>query len=251
MPSLAYTPARVTLAAGEFNPEPVRFDYAPAALQLVANSLTIGPNLSTDLSEIAGILDNLFASEAIVDDKFRPTRRFQQIWENAIGTIKDVLTGQGLSITELQNLYNALNTAQQTASTALQQTQAAAREKALTESYTDPIGVLTASSSGTITIAGHTRIYSDGTSASVNAGSVSGFASGDYVTVYYNDPARAGGAVTYLGTTAVIGQTGDTHIVGQVTIPAVGDGDTGGTGTGPPGWKYPPGYDPNAGYGFA
>jgi hypothetical protein len=245
LPSFVGTPLQLVLSGGEGRFTPARFSGSPLALVLSSGTVTVGPSLSTALSEIAGILDTLFASEAIVDDSGRPSRRFQQIWENTIGTIKDVLTGQGLSITELQNLYNALNAAQQTASSALQLTQAAAREKALTESYTSPLGVLTASSSGTITVAAHTRIYGDGTTASVNSGSVSGFASGDYVTVYYSDPARTGGAVTYLGTASVIGQTGDTHLVGQVTIPASGEVDAGGTGTGPPGWKYPPGFDPS------
>jgi hypothetical protein len=226
------------LAGGEFNPEPIRFGFAPASLSLTGASISIGPSLSSSIAgDLAAVLDTLFASEAIVDDQGRPTRRFQQLWENAIGGLKDALTSTSLSIAELQRIYAGINAAQSTATEAVQQANDTAREKALNDSYVSPLSVLTASSSGTVTVAAHTRIYGDGTQVAVNSGSVSGFASGDYVTVYYNDPARAGGGVTYLGTATVIGQTGDTHIVGQVSIPDAGTADVTGSGPAPPGYS--------------
>ncbi len=237
MPSLAFTPAALRLSGADIVPQPVRFGFTPATLRLVGGPVMAGPSLSTDLTDLSAVLDTLFSSEAIVDAQGRPTRRLQQIWENAIGGIKAVLEGQGLSINELRNLYAALNTAQTTAAAAAQQAQAADDAKALEQSYVDPLGCVTASSSGLVSIAGHTRIYGDGTSVAVDAGSVGGFTPGVYVTVYYNDPARSGGAVTYLGTTGLIGQTGSTHIVGQVTIPAAGAPDASGSTTTPPGYN--------------
>lgn len=243
MPSFPYTPGALTLTGGDFNPEPIRFSYTPGRLALAGGSFGIGPSVSSSLSVLlAAILDTLTASEAIVDQEGRPTRRFQQIWQNAMDAIKDAFTAQGGQITELEAIYAAINTAQTTAAAAVQTANATAAGIDLTNSYTNPVGVGTASSSGTVTIAAHERIYGDGHSASVGAGSVSGFVEGQYVTVYYTDPARAGGTVTYSGTTSAISQTGDTHIVWQGTIPAAGAADTTGTGPTAPGYTPP---DPN------
>lgn len=117
-------------------------------------------------------------------------------------------------------------------------------------SYTNPISVGSANSSGAITIAAHTRVYtgSQGGSVSVNAGSVSGQANGSYVTVFYRDASRAGGAVTYEATTSAIAQGGNIHIVWQGTIPAAGEPATTGTSPTAPGYTVPEGtptYDPN------
>jgi hypothetical protein len=83
---------------------------------------------------------------------------------------------------------------------------------------------------GVVTIANHSRIYGDpalnptvtvtGTAALATTAGV-----GDVVRVYYNDPTRAGGAVTYLYTvdpTAPPVQGGSTHSVGAVTVPGAG-----------------------------
>jgi hypothetical protein len=250
LPSFPYTPGALALTGGEFFPEPIRFTYTPGALSLTGGSFTAGPNLSSNLSaDIAAILDNLFASEAIVDKEGRPTRRFQQIWENTINGIKDILTSQSLSITELQAIYAGINTAQATATTAVQSAQDTERRRGHEGSYTSPVGVLSAASDGTITIVAHDRYYLDQSApVAVNSGTVSGFAPGDSVTVYYVDAARAGGAVNYQGTTSAVAQTGDTLVVGQVAVPAVGQPSTPGTSPSAPGWTFPDGYDPGAAY---
>jgi hypothetical protein len=247
MPSLSYTPGALVLTGGEFNPVPVRFSYAAGLLRLTGANYTVGPNLSTDLTDdIAAILDTLFAGEAIVDEKGRPTRRFQQIFQNTIEGIKAILTSQGSSINELQRIYAGINAAQSTAAQAVQTAQTVQAAIDLSGSFIAPVGALTASSAGSITIAAHTRHYADGTTVAVDGGSVSGFASGAYVTVYYLDPARTGGAVSYVGTTDAVSQTGNTHIVGQVTIPGVGEADVPGAGPTAPGYVPPDTfeYDP-------
>ena len=100
-------------------------------------------------------------------------------------------------------------------------------------------GLLTANSDGVVSISAHSRVYTTGsteTSVTVNAGSVSGFAPGAFVRVFYNDAARVGGAVAYQGTTAEVTQTGDTHVIGGVLIPEVGSPPATGEGTTPPGY---------------
>jgi hypothetical protein len=88
----------------------------------------------------------------------------------------------------------------------------------------------------TVTIASHTRVYSDKT-VSVAGGTLTTYdiggaiADGDTVYVYYDDPTRAGGAVTYEATkvqaTSVNSATNiGRHFVGQVTVPVTGSGAT-------------------------
>lgn len=99
---------------------------------------------------------------------------------------------------------------------------------ALGSSYVDDAGIsaFDAGASATATIGAHTRYYPqpDGSTVnvSVGAGSVTGLAylSGYYI--YYEDPTRAGGAVTYLATTnaATAAQAGSRHVVGFVSTPA-------------------------------
>lgn len=251
MPSLSYTPGALALTGGEFNPEPVRFSFTAGRLSLAGSTIAAGPSLASSLvNDLAGVLDTLFASEAIVNDRGQPTRRFQEIWRSAISTIKDILTSQGASISELEAIYAGINAAQATATAAVQQAQATEEQRALADSYTNPVGVATAASTGTVTVSAHQRVYvySDGseTTASVDGGSVTGFAPGDYVTVYYSDPSRAGGAVSYQGTAGAIAQTGSVHIVAQVVIPAVGEADALASGPTAPGYKIDPLIDPRA-----
>lgn len=78
-----------------------------------------------------------------------------------------------------------------------------------------------AGTNATITISAHTRVYGDGTSFSVSGGSLTALAYNTTYYIYYDQPSRAGGAVTYQSTTdaAVSAQTGDRHVVGSATTP--------------------------------
>lgn len=107
------------------------------------------------------------------------------------------------------------------------------------------------SSTGAVTISAHTRIYSDKT-VSVNSGSLGASGSvGDLVLVYYDDPTRAGGAVTY-NRLILAGAVGDVdaafasatnpyrHFVGMKKIPTSGT-SSGGSGAGTGGGAAYPG----------
>jgi hypothetical protein len=96
---------------------------------------------------------------------------------------------------------------------------------------------ITATDAGTdvtITISAHTRKYPqpDGSTVdvAVNGGSLTGRAYTTLYYVYYDDPTRAGGAVTYASTTSdtTAAQLGDRHLVGSVLTPAAAGGPTGG-----------------------
>jgi hypothetical protein len=89
-----------------------------------------------------------------------------------------------------------------------------------------------------VTISAHTRVYGDGTSVAVNAGSVLAQPYSTLVYIYYDDAARTGGTVTYLATTsqATAAQTGDRHLVGQVMTPAAAAPPTDGDYVGAPGF---------------
>ena len=85
---------------------------------------------------------------------------------------------------------------------------------------------VSADSSGVVTITSHSRNYGDQAVVSVNAGSVNtGAAAGSVVRLYYNDPKKAGGAVTYQATVdpaTPIPQGNGIHSVAVVTIPSSG-----------------------------
>lgn len=95
-----------------------------------------------------------------------------------------------------------------------------------------------------ITISDHTRVYMDMT-ISVTGDVLTGLDYDTFYAVYYDDPAREGGAVSYQvtlnPTEAVPSATNPhRHLVAVVTTPATaGDPPTDGGGTRPPG--YPPG----------
>lgn len=137
----------------------------------------------------------------------------------------------------------AADNAQAAADNAQNAADSTTSEASLVNSYvsnfTPP--VISADNTGLVTIANHDRVYGDSTlnpTVSVTGGNVAtGQPSGAVVRIYYNQPSRAGGAVTYLYTVDPAPppvQGGDTHSVGAVEIPAAGSVDGG--------WVRPPGY---------
>lgn len=139
---------------------------------------------------------------------------------------------------------NAAAATAQTAATDAQDTaDAITSESALSNSYVSGITLASndAGASATITISAHTRHYpqADGSTinVAVNGGSVTGLSYDTIYYVYYDDAARAGGAVTYAATTteATAAQLGDRHTVGAVRTPVAAAPPTSGATTRPPG----------------
>lgn len=239
MPSFIGTRLQVAFTGGSASFQPALFGGDGFALALSFPNVTLGPGRPNPVVVTAPDLDRLTRFDEIVVDGKYPGVRFQTIWQTTMQAIENAFRGltegdanQDALIAQIQT---ALALSQAALDTANQNTQATS----IANSYTSPISVLTAASDGTITIAAHQRVYGDGTSVAVDGGSVSGFTSGDYVSVFYDDAARAGGAVAYQATTDAIAQTGDRHSVGQITIPTAGQPPATGGGVSPPGYNRP------------
>lgn len=135
------------------------------------------------------------------------------------------------------NAQGAANNAQGAANNAQGAADAAAQAQALASSGVTGLAMsaIDAGSSATIIISGHTRVYGDGSSVVVSGGSVNGLGYETDYYVYYSDPDRSGGAVTYQASTnpdnAI--QVGDTHSVGEIVTPPS-------AGPSRDGYPYPP-----------
>ena len=106
-------------------------------------------------------------------------------------------------------------------------------------SYTSPAtGILTAHDAGssvTVSVASHTRIYSDESVSISGVTSITGLAYSTTYYAYYDDAARAGGAVTVaLTTDSTVAANSTTnparHGLGTITTPAAAGADTTGGG---------------------
>lgn len=170
----------------------------------------------------------------------------ERYWDSAMTEIEKTLNAI-LAIPLIEDALADLDTAIAAADAAAASANAAAisvtSESSLVNSY--PSGVsITADNLGDVTITTHNRVYGDSVlnpTVSVTGDVIStGAASGSVVRIYYSDPTRAGGTVSYLFTVdpaAPPVQGGDIHSVGAVTIPAAGT--QGGNGLRPPGYVEP------------
>lgn len=184
---------------------------------------------------------------AIVDAQGRPTAQYMRFWQtfsNAI--VQEVGALQAAQIAEA-----AAVTAQAAASTATAAANAAqasvdganATTALVTSTVSgNPISAEDAGTDATIVIDAHDRIYGDGTTAAVDAGSLTGLAYSTRYWVGYIDASRTGGAVTYTASTTVKGNgSGDPsyHFVGAVLTPAALGPPVDGLPNLPPGSVYP------------
>jgi hypothetical protein len=186
-------------------------------------------------------LPTLPSGQPIVDPKTgAPTNTFQ-IWiqqfansiEYSINGIAAALEAAGIALDAAEVALDAADEAQTAADNAQDATDGISASQSLVQSGIPPESIATppliqAADTGDITISDHDRLYGNGTSVAVDGDTfASGFTSGDIVYVYYFDPARAGGAVSYqasLNSNDAV-QTGDTHSIGSVEVPAAGTQD--------------------------
>ena len=187
-------------------------------------------------------LPRLMTGAKIVNTDGTVSLEFQRWWQSMITTLESH-EGYQDAILAAQTAANTANAAAAVATaaaaTANTTADAITQESNLVNSYVTglSLGATDAGASASISISAHTRVYGDGTSVSVNAGSFTGLAYSTTYYVYYDDAARTGGAVTYAQTTtaATAAQTGDRHLVGSVLTPAAAAGPTTGGGVLPPG----------------
>lgn len=164
--------------------------------------------------------------------------------EEAIANLED----QVALIAAAQAAADAANAAAAAADAAAANAQTAADDvteaSALANSYVSgaTVAATDAGANVTVTISAHTRHYPqpDGSTVdvSVSGGSVTALAYSTTYFIYYDDAARAGGAVTYQATTSSTSaaQIGDRHMVGSVLTPAALAAPTGGSYVSPPGY---------------
>jgi hypothetical protein len=124
-------------------------------------------------------------------------------------------------------------------------------EQALINSYTDPTVTMSAQTQAdgtvTVTIANHSRVYADPamTRVAVTGGTLTGLALNSQYYVYYDDPLRRGGVVTYQYTmdNTVSAQVNGRHSLGGIATGGATDTDPiDGGGVSPPGSSRVPPY---------
>jgi hypothetical protein len=180
-------------------------------------------------------LDRLLRFEKITNADGTVDSSFQARWQSVMENIEESVN----AVIEAQNAADAANAAAVAAQDAAESAQAAAEAAQATadgaqgNSSIASSGVsgctILATDAGTdadIDISAHTRIYGDGTSVSVDGDTLTGLLYSTKYYIYYDQPSRAGGAVSYLTTTSqtTAAQTGNRHTVGSVTTPAGGGG---------------------------
>lgn len=187
----------------------------------------------------------------------KPTRAFLVFWDTVCRQIERQEASQDAAIAAIaaaQAAAEAANAAAATAQTAAATADAAATAAqttadqvdfaaSLNTSYTTDL-TITATDAGadaSVDVSAHTRVYGNGTSVSVDAGSVTGLSYSTAYWIYYDDPTRAGGAVTYLASALDLlafasGANPDRHFVGAVQTPAAAAPDTTGVPIRPPGY---------------
>lgn len=198
-------------------------------------------------------LPRLPANQRLINPDGTPTLIYSRWWQSVVQQVETAING----IIELPGIQDAVAAAQAAADAANAAASAAndaagnaqgvadstAAEQSIINSYvTNFVGTsaLTADSAGNVTVVDHDRVYGDSIlnpTVPVDGSVIAtGYAAGATARIYYDDPARAGGTVTYQFTTdaAVATQSGARHSVGAVEIPAAGTVDGG--------YVQPPGY---------
>lgn len=183
---------------------------------------------------------------SIADKAGSVSELFRRWWQSVVEKIETQEAAQDSMLSQIATILGlttaldaAVTAAQDAADTATAAAAGANSVASLTNSGVTGL-TLSASDAGanaTITISGHTRVYGDGTAVSVTGGTVTGQPYSTTVFIYYDQPSRLGGAVTFLATTSdtTAAQTGDRHLVGRVTTPAAAGAPNSGDGVQPPG----------------
>jgi hypothetical protein len=195
----------------------------------------------------------LSSATTYFDGQGRPTAQFQLYWQNFLralaaefGALEAAAAAQAAA-DAANAAAEAAQTSADNADTAATNAQSSADQAALDASLaTSGVSGLTmmatdAGANATITISGHERVYGDGTSVVVTGGSVTGLAYSTAYYVYYSDPPRTGGAVTFLASTNLNDaiQTGSVHSLGSVITPAAAAPPVSGNPNLPPGVQEP------------
>ena len=191
----------------------------------------------------------LQAGRPIVDSRGAPMTDFQTWINTAFANLANAQNATNAALVAAGIATAAAAAANAAAASAAAAAEGSIAAQSLANSYTDPTYLLTATDAGadaSIAIIAHDRIYPDDPNypvpVPVNSGMLTGLAYSTEYFIFYSDPTRAGGAVTYQFSTnfADAAQVNGIHSVGAVVTPAAaGPPETGGGGPRPPGVVLP------------
>lgn len=240
--STVATPTALRITGGEAATIPARFTASHARLFITGAKAILGPGTLTTLAFNDRTLNVANSHQPIGfvrDGMVYITQSEQVRQQEHVRALREVIQSLVAQVNDNTVLLNRISDAQSLALAANDNATAVDSKASLENSFTDnPTNPLTGSNTGVITIAAHSRVYptaSGEVEVSVNAGSISGLTAAATYWVYYLDSARAGGAVSYVATQNAVSQTGNTHVVGKITLPAAGEPDTSGTAPAAPG----------------
>lgn len=194
-------------------------------------------------------LPRLQGNQQLIDENGYPTTVFILWWaevasqvETSINGIAIALEAAGIALDAADAAQTAADAADAAALAAQGAADGVTAASALANSYVTGLSI-TATDIGasvTINISAHTRVYGDGTSVAVSAGSLTGQPYSTVIYVYYDQASRAGGAVTYVATTNIddVAQLNDRHSVASVETPAAAAPPNNGGGVRPPGGNF-------------
>lgn len=240
MPSETVAPVQIAWVGGSITTNREIDSLIPARIVWGSGSVAEGPGAGVNTSVTAPDLDNwtrFDRPQSISESEWTRWMARDQAQTDAIEAALKGLTGQ---VGDLTAIVNRLAAAESLAAAANDNAADTRAAQDLADSYTDPPSVLSASNAGEVMIAAHERVYPiSGARVSITGGSVSGFASGDYATIFYPDAARQGGSVAFQGSKSPVAQQGATHVVGQVLIPDAGEPPAPGVSPSAPGYTPP------------
>ena len=162
-----------------------------------------------------------------------PTLAFHRWWQEVTRKLAEAFQGLTAAVNAVQLAQKAADTAQAAAVVAQNAADGANSVASLTSSGVTglTLSAVDAGSSATISVSAHTRVYGNGSSVSVSASPpLTGLSYSTLYYVFYDQPSRSGGTVSYQITTSqtTAAQTGNRHLVGAVTTPAAaGPAETG------------------------
>jgi hypothetical protein len=197
----------------------------------------------TTTTTTALVLPRLVAGQRIADQDGIADPHHIQTLNNAFANILVAINGLASNEADLQSLV----TQQQdilaqlvTINGLIVDVNGKLTNAAIANSYTDPTSVLTATVSGsaaTIVIADHSRVYTDGMKVAVTGATLTGLAIDTTYYVFYSDPDRKGGTVSYQTTTdqTAAAQIGGIHSCGSIYTDSMATGPVTGGGTTPVG----------------
>lgn len=171
---------------------------------------------------------------------------FQKLWQKNCEIVEGNFADITQLVTDLATAVAAIVTAQAAANAAQSTANTVKRDDSISTSWTSPGTILSAADAGadaTITIAGHTRKYSDNTAVAVTGASLTALAYSTKYYIYYDQTSRAGGAVTFHATTdpnvAKANAAAGRHECGNILTPAAAAPPTSGGYTPPGGYSGP------------